>query len=182
MGGLCSLPVVLPEAKLWWGNGSNGNLLQKASCWGSWDCYSQCPDPKADHCWPTPLSETPGHSQASMAQSLVGSLLLFSGTWCSQGFVVPFKSLFPWEFSVLLLDSQVRKSVVGLRTFTTVHELLWCNCSPICGLSAWRLYGGASSDLLQEEWCHMPHLPGLLLPMPLSPWQVTVDSCLHRRH
>ena len=86
-----------------------------------------------------------------MAQSLVGSLLLFSGTWCSQSFVVPFKSLFLWEFSVLLLDSQVRKSVVGLRTFTTVQELLWYNCSPICGLSAWRLYGEASSDLLQKE-------------------------------
>ena len=29
----------------------------------------------------TPLPETPGHSQASQGQSLVGSLLLSSGSW-----------------------------------------------------------------------------------------------------
>ena len=32
--------------------------------------------------------------------------------------------------------SQVGKSGVGPRTFTTVWELLWCDCSPVCGLSA----------------------------------------------
>ena len=31
MGGLCSLPVVWPEAK-YKGNGGNGNLLQKDLC------------------------------------------------------------------------------------------------------------------------------------------------------
>ena len=30
--GLCSLPVVRPEAKLWWANGGNGDLLQKDLC------------------------------------------------------------------------------------------------------------------------------------------------------
>ena len=34
-----------------------------------------------------PLPETPGHSQTSVAQSLVGSLLLSPGSWCTQGFV-----------------------------------------------------------------------------------------------
>ena len=34
-----------------------------------------------------PLSKTPGHSQANLAQSLVGSQLLFPGSWCAQGFV-----------------------------------------------------------------------------------------------
>ena len=33
-----------------------------------------------------PPPETPGHSQASLAQSLVGSLLLSPGSWCAQGF------------------------------------------------------------------------------------------------
>ena len=33
----------------------------------------------------------------------------------------------------LLLDPQVGKSVVGPRTFAVVRELLWCNCSPVCG-------------------------------------------------
>ena len=43
------------------------------------------PNPAADHCWPMPLLETPGHSQASLGQSLVGSLLLSPGSWCTQG-------------------------------------------------------------------------------------------------
>ena len=41
----------------------------------------------ADHHWPTPPLETPGHSQASLDQSLMGSLLLSSGSWCTQGSV-----------------------------------------------------------------------------------------------
>ena len=33
------------------------------------------------------LLETPGHSQASLGQSLVGSLLLSPGSWYAKGFV-----------------------------------------------------------------------------------------------
>ena len=45
------------------------------------------PDPTGCHCQPMRLPEASGHSQASLAQSLVGSLLLSPGSWCSQGFV-----------------------------------------------------------------------------------------------
>ena len=45
------------------------------------------PNPVAGHCWPVPLPETPGHPQASLAQSLVGSLLLSPGSWCAQACV-----------------------------------------------------------------------------------------------
>ena len=45
------------------------------------------PDPVAGHCRATPLLETPGPSQASLAQSLVGSQLLSLGSWCTQSFV-----------------------------------------------------------------------------------------------
>ena len=45
------------------------------------------PDPAAGHHQPTPLPETPGHSWESLEKSLVGSLLLFPGSWCTQGFV-----------------------------------------------------------------------------------------------
>ena len=45
------------------------------------------PNPAAGHRWPTPLWERPGHSWASLAQSLVGSLLLSHGSWCTQGSV-----------------------------------------------------------------------------------------------
>ena len=47
------------------------------------------PDPAAGQCAPTPPPETPGPSQASLGQSLVGSLLLSPGSWCTQGFVCP---------------------------------------------------------------------------------------------
>ena len=43
------------------------------------------PNPAAGHHWPTtePLPETPGHSRASLGKSLVGSLLVSSGSWCT---------------------------------------------------------------------------------------------------
>ena len=52
------------------------------------------PDPAAGHCQLTPLLETLLHSQASLDQSLVGSLFLSPGFWCTQGLVCA-KSLFP---------------------------------------------------------------------------------------
>ena len=45
------------------------------------------PNHAASHRQPTPLLETPGHSQASLGQSLVGSLLLYPRFWCTQGSV-----------------------------------------------------------------------------------------------
>ena len=98
------------------------------------------PDPMAGHCQPIPLLVTPGHSQESLAQSLVGSLLLSSGA--HKVLFLPSKSLFPyfhgssvikspgiqsqipWGFSVPFPDPQVGKPVAGPRTFTTVQELL----------------------------------------------------------
>ena len=88
----------------------------------------------------------------------------------------------PWGFSVPLPDPQLEKTVVGLRTFATEQELLWCNCSLVCGSSAWWSYGGLIGDLLQEDLCHILHLLGLLRPEPLSPWHVTADPCLHWTH
>ena len=44
------------------------------------------PDPAtgtANHRQPTPPLETPGHSQVSQGQSLLGSLLLSPGSWCT---------------------------------------------------------------------------------------------------
>ena len=54
------------------------------------------PDSVAGHSQSMPLLETPKHSQASLAQSLVGSLLLSPASWCTQGFVCALQvSLFP---------------------------------------------------------------------------------------
>ena len=65
------------------GNEDNCDLFQKGPCR---HCCTQCPQPCSRHCQPTP-PETPGHSRASLGQSLVGSLLLSPGTWCTQGSV-----------------------------------------------------------------------------------------------
>ena len=45
------------------------------------------PNPSAGNRQPMPPPETPGHSQASLGQSLVGSLLLPPGSWCTQSSV-----------------------------------------------------------------------------------------------
>ena len=45
------------------------------------------PNPATGHLRSMPLPETPGHFQASLGQSLVGSLLLSPGSWWAQGFV-----------------------------------------------------------------------------------------------
>ena len=100
-----SHPPYRPRPNYGRGNGSNGGLLQKDVCQhatASRTVVVSAPDPAAGHCGPTSLPETPGHSQASLAQSLVGSLLLSSGSWCTQAFVCALQesvSLVPWKFS-----------------------------------------------------------------------------------
>ena len=102
------------------------------------------PDPAAGH-RPMPLPETPGHSRASLGQSLVGSLLLSPGSWCTQHFVcVLQESVSPvqWKFcSQISLafkvkfpgDSQSLCWILSLGNLLLALELLWCNCSPVCG-------------------------------------------------
>ena len=53
----------------------------------------------------------------------------------------------------------------------------------VCSLCA-RPIGSkdrANGGLLQVDISHTPHLPGLLLPEPLSPWEATAELCLCRR-
>ena len=44
-------------------------------------------NPAADHRQPMPLPESPGHSWASLGQSLVDSLLLSPGPWYAEDFI-----------------------------------------------------------------------------------------------
>ena len=53
------------------------------------------PNPVVGQCWPTPLPETAGYSHACVGQSLVGSLLLSPGSWCTQGFVCALQESVP---------------------------------------------------------------------------------------
>ena len=87
------------------GNEDNGDLLQKVP---GTHCHTQCPNPAAGHHRLTPLSETPGHAQASLGQSLVGSFLLGP----AQGFVCALQeSVSPvlWKFcNQIPLASEVK--------------------------------------------------------------------------
>ena len=67
-------------------------------------------------CWPTPLPETPGHSQASLGQSLVGSLLLSPGSWCTR---------FVWALPVSLVGMGF-DSKHDFTPPTVLLELLLC--------------------------------------------------------
>ena len=137
-----------------------------------WACTAALgtPKPAAGHCWPMPPLETCGHSQASLGQSLVITTP-FLGFWCTQGFVCALQesvsavlckfcnqSHWPPKSNSLgvlspFVRSQVWKSVVGPRTFLTVREFLWYNCSAVFGSSAQQLYGEVNGDL-QESLCH----------------------------
>ena len=65
-------------------NEDNGDILKRSLAPTATPSAS---NPVAGHRRPMPLMETPGHSGASLGQSLVGSLLLSPGCWCTQGFV-----------------------------------------------------------------------------------------------
>ena len=58
------------------------------------------PDAAAGQRQPTPLPETPGHSQAS----LVGSLLLSPGSWCTQGSICALQEYILTSIYVYNLD------------------------------------------------------------------------------
>ena len=53
---------------------------------------ARVPVPTAGHCWPMPLQETLKQSKARLAQSLLGVIALFSGSWCAQGFLCAFQA------------------------------------------------------------------------------------------
>ena len=59
------------------------------------------PDTAAGHCRHMRPPETPGLSQANLAQSFVKTLLLCPGSWCAQGFLCVLQESVPpvlWKF------------------------------------------------------------------------------------
>ena len=74
------------------GNEDNDDFLQKVLCTHCALSALTLQQATAD---PRLLWETPGHSLSSLGQSLVESLLLSPGSWCTQLLFVLFKSPFP---------------------------------------------------------------------------------------
>ena len=92
------------------------------------------PNPTAGHHCPLPQPKTPGHSWASLGQSLVGSLLLSPGSWCTQGSVCALQeSLSPVLCKFWSLYSGVNGDLLqeGL-----CHTQVYCTQSPCCYLSS----------------------------------------------
>ena len=87
------------------------------------------PNPAAAHYQPTPPLETPGHSQASLGQSLVGSLLLSPGSWYTRFCLCPPRVYFPVLCKFWQLCGEVNGNLFqeGL-----CHTQVCCTQSP-CG-------------------------------------------------
>ena len=82
--GLYFIPVIYLRPNYAGSNEDNGHLLQNVPCR---HCYSQCPQPSSRPPPTDSSTETPGHSWASLDQSLLGSLLLCPGSWWAQSSV-----------------------------------------------------------------------------------------------
>ena len=46
----------------------------------------------------------------------------------------------PWGFPAPLSGPQARKSDMASQIFTTVRELVWYYCSPVCGSPTWQVW------------------------------------------
>ena len=130
--GLGSLSAVKSEAKH--GRG-NGNLLQKNLCQHTVSPRTaavSAPGHTASHWISMTSPEISKHSQASMAQSLVGLLLLSLGSWSTQGFVC---SLQESVFPVLCKFWRLYGGVNGdLLQECLCHTQVCCTQSPcLCG-------------------------------------------------
>ena len=121
------------------------------------------PDPAADHRKPTPLPETPRHSWACLGQSLVGSLFLSSGSWCTQGSVCALhESVSPvlckfWWFCGGVNDDLLQDGLC--------HTQLCCTQSPHpCGrpLLTWTSAG----DTQTQFWLSHCGLGMRFVPFP----------------
>ena len=119
-------------------------------------------------------------SQARLAQSLVGSLLLSPGSWYAKDFVralqesvskVPWKSCsqiplvskvqFLWGFSVPLLDPQVGKSVVGpelLQQCKNFFDVTVLQFVVVCSVALWGGLTRPASQACcsQSPWALVP--------------------------
>ena len=94
------VPSLLFELRANYGGGNehNGTSFKRSHA-----CTAalSAPNPGVGHHRSTPPPETPGHSQASLGQSLVGSLLLSPGSWCTQAMFEPSVHLW-WVWGLTL--------------------------------------------------------------------------------
>ena len=153
-------------------------------------------NPAAGHCWPMPLLETSGKSQASLGQSLVGSLLLSPGFWCAQGFVCalqefvsPVQCKFWWLWGGVKVTSSKRAYAIPRsaapralplqqatadlyfhrrHSNTVLTQSLWCHWVLLCTKFVWALRVSLAGMGFDSECDFTP--PTILLGLLLCPW------------
>ena len=105
------------------------------------------PNPAASHHRLTPLLETPGHSQASLGQSLMGSLLLSPGSWCTRFSLCLPKVCFP----VLCKSWQLSGGVNGdlLQEGLCLTQVCCTQCPCPCGRP--RLTSTTTGDVQKAQ-------------------------------
>ena len=120
------------------------------------------PDPAAGH-RPMPLPETPGHSRASLGQSLVGSLLLSPGSWFAQSFVCALQeSVSPvlckfWRLCGGVIGDLLQEGLCHTQVCCTQSlcvcrsPLLTCTCSGDTQMQLCLSLCGVSGS-----WCTQP--------------------------
>ena len=122
------------------------------------------PNPAAGHHQPTPPPETPGHSQASLGQSLVGSLLFSPGSWCTQGSVCAHQesisqSCVSSGSSVVgLMATSSKRAYAILKSAAPSHTQVHCTQSP-CPCSS-PLLTHTSTENTQTQFCLSLYGPG----------------------
>ena len=151
--------------------------------------FSAC-DLAAGHRRPTPLPESPGHSQAILGQCLVESLLLFPGSWCAQGSVFALQgSVSPvgctfWRLyggvnGKLLQEGLCHTQVCctqsrcpcssPLLTHTSTGDTQTQFCVSLCGVSGSRFAQGLFEP--SERLCRLWGLIlNIILPLLLFCW------------
>ena len=92
--------------------------------------YIHCPDPAAGHHSPTPLLETPGHSQPSLGQSLWDHCSFLLGSGVHKVLFVPSKNLFP-QSCVSSGGSMVGLMTTSSRRACAISDMLHPESLPL---------------------------------------------------
>ena len=136
-----------------------------------------------------PLQETFRHSQAGLAQSLVGSLLLSPGFWCTHFVCVLQESLFPpglWKFCNQILlsfkvsfpgDSQSLCQIPRLGSLMgaqNLHKSMRTSSLVLLFSSVWVTHLLGMGFNFNCDFCTPPTV---LLQLPLCPWTWDIFFC-----
>ena len=122
-----------------------------------------------------PPPETPGHSQASLGQSLVGTLLLSPGSWCTPGFFCAFQeSVSPVLCKFWWLYGEVN---CDLLEESLCHTQVCCTQSP-CPCGRPLLTHTSAGDTQTQLWLSLCGVSGSWCTQGLF----EPSECLWQRH